>query len=831
MSLKQFIFFYFILFNSIFISHANTFNCNLPERCQLENQNYERNSFGKRLHISCFIKNEAFEFKFKEPTANITAGEKCFMETSYPNIIRFQWMSNNLTILEKQFNFSNVIRYFNNFENPDLTIQLLNLKGFDVNLTSENDSIRKIGLGFQISVENCQLDFYHKKKKINSCPDFFDSNITEIQTIFQTHGMTSVVLLKVEYKQKTCPIVFNNSRMQYLDIDGLVDTFYKKNVISFSNENYTKLNSMINWLRLENLVNINLDLNILHPSVFNNTEYITINGFSLNKIDGDIFVHLKNLKIIFIYNIVFRKINHKQGIYWIREWNKDLNVNLSSNNIEKYRSYVKEIQIIIKLTDRLTDVLPEEDFCIYAKFPFNQLVIFYVSEHYIHYKYSNESTCTYLWLVQYYKNYVNIFNETENMEKYIILIELDITDFKSISKCDFEQKISLCNKSNYQIKDIWDQTDFFILNKKLQIAFKLLLYSTAFLGLIANIIVVVVIRFKDNKDLFKDMKHYSYLCLNSIFCIMISVIEILSWMNECFYPFEVFCPEIRKLVAIQFFKIIFKECFVTLFRFMCNFTYVAFALNRISLIGKDHGKLVTFFSEIGIKKYIGITLLISASFSWIKGLKYQVNYNFFYSTFDFPLSNDDLLFWTEIKPRIIEVYYVYNSISDFINYFLFVVISAIIDICMVVQLRRVLEEKTIKSASINQKQNETKKAENEEVVNKAIKMVVINTSIGIFFKLPALFIPIINVYADFYFSPNYFSVSNKPYFDYFYSFLKESEFLSLIQDISTFLFTLALSIQMFIYNRFDKKFQTGYQRLKDKAFTKLKNVFKSQNQS
>ena len=174
------------------------------------------------------------------------------------------------------------------------------------------------------------------------------------------------------------------------------------------------------------------------------------------------------------------------------------------------------------------------------------------------------------------------------------------------------------------------------------------------------------------------------------------------------------------------------------------------------------------------------------------------------------------------KPMIIDVYYVYNSISDSINYLLFVVICAIIDICMVVQLRWVLEEKTIKSALLNQKQDETKKAENEEVVNKAIKMVVINTAIGIFFKLPALFIPIINVYAEFYYTANN-DYYNKP-FQYIYHFLKETEFLNLIQDISNLLFTLSLSIQMFIYNRFDRKIQTGYQRLKEKAFNKIKNL-------
>ena len=159
--------------------------------------------------------------------------------------------------------------------------------------------------------------------------------------------------------------------------------------------------------------------------------------------------------------------------------------------------------------------------------------------------------------------------------------------------------------------------------KKIQIALKISLYPISIFGLITNCIVVMVILKKENTDLFKDIKQYDYFYLNSIFCMMIFVIELLPWMTECFYQFEVFCPEIRKLVAIQFFKIIFTECFVTMFKFMCNFAYVAFALNRISLIGKDHGKLVKFISKVGIEKYIVVTLLISSLLSWIKGLKYE----------------------------------------------------------------------------------------------------------------------------------------------------------------------------------------------------------------
>ena len=143
---------------------------------------------------------------------------------------------------------------------------------------------------------------------------------------------------------------------------------------------------------------------------------------------------------------------------------------------------------------------------------------------------------------------------------------------------------------------------------------------------------------------------------------------------------------------------------------------------------------------------------------------------------------------------------------------------------MVVQLRRILEEKLVNSQSLNQKQKESKKAEFDEAVNKAIKMVIINSTIGIFFKLPICFIPLVNVCAEFYYKIPINVILNLN-FGVFFQYLFDSELYYLIQDISNFLFTFSLSIQMFIYYRFDKKFLTGYQRIKDKAFTYIKSFF------
>ena len=154
---------------------------------------------------------------------------------------------------------------------------------------------------------------------------------------------TGVILKNIEYKHKICPLVFTNAKILTISLQNLVDTFYKKSVISFTNESYPSLNSIIESVSIENVQNVNLDLNLLHPSVFNYTPSILIFG-TLNSIDGEIFMRLKNLLLIVIGPMIFRKINHKQGIEWIKQWNYGVNVNLT--NLNQVQNVCKEIVLI-----------------------------------------------------------------------------------------------------------------------------------------------------------------------------------------------------------------------------------------------------------------------------------------------------------------------------------------------------------------------------------------------------------------------------------------------------------------------------------------------------
>ena len=415
-------------------------------------------------------------------------------------------------------------------------------------------------------------------------------------------------------------------------------------------------------------------------------------------------------------------------------------------------------------------------------------------------------------------------------------------EYESISTCNFEQRLSLCNKSTYQTENWWGKSDYYSLNKKLQPALKLGQYIFALIGIATNLFVVIIIAHKDNKETFKGLKHYSYLCLNSMFYLIILIIWLLSWINECFYPFEAFCPEFRKETFIQYFKIIFKEVVVNLLKLLSNFTYVAFALNRIALIGKDHTRIVKFISDVNIKVYIGVCFLISLSLSWIKYFKYQVNYfeshsKYFEPHLNYPISNEwnyyEENFDLNDSIKILDRFYIlYISILDVINYFVFLIIFIMIEVSIVTRLRKTMNGKLMWYKQENDSiKCEANNKENKDAF-KLNKLVVVNTALCIIFKLPNLLVSIINFYAAFYYW-NYKNLFTVSIFGGFYSYLLDTGFYTLINDICEFLYIVSISILFFIYKRFDKNFQEGYQmffaKMKKKFFL-LERTVSNQNQ-
>jgi len=104
-------------------------------------------------------------------------------------------------------------------------------------------------------------------------------------------------------------------------------------------------------------------------------------------------------------------------------------------------------------------------------------------------------------------------------------------------------------------------------------------------------------------------------------------------------------------------------------------------------------------------------------------------------------------------------------------------------------------------------------------------MVVINTAVNILFKIPISVNPSLNLYLQFYWK-NKTLAFEKPGFKEFYMWLIYSGSFMMIEDFLDFMYCLSISIQFFIYRRFDTKFRNGFDILFKVYKDKTKKNFK-----
>ena len=544
-----------LLLNTIKILVFAENYCNIPDKCKiLKTRDLIREDTYK--YISCLIQSGS-KIGFKKSATNDTKiNRNC---KSLKEIVFDMYFKTSRYYPSKFYKNAVDFKEFLGFmsENSDVFFKLEfhSFKGFDLNLFDQNDiSNKNYTHTINLACIECVFEFYNEEKRIETCEEMRKAvglngprSIFQIPSAFLNSIVTELILS--EYKTKICPLVFKNLKLEYISIKGY-NSFYSRRVLIFSNDTFSNLNSNINTLFID-IANVNLDLNFLNPSVFGNSQRLELSN-KVNSIQSDLFMKMNNISTITIEQEYFRSLIHNGGIEWIKNINKGLNVNISdSNDLKRNSHHIKYIDIqesytIVNIAP-IDSVFPEEDFCLYKDYPFNQLV--YIMKTRI--GVSNCSsriklTCTFIYLFQYHEKSLQFFDQYLYQEIYWINCLLGLEDFKSLSKRNFEQRINKCNKSEFSVKPI--STTFELTERVIIIKSVILFLSCliAIFGIVTNILVIVTISCKENKAEFKGLKQYSYLRIYSVINCFILFIYLTKWINRCEFPYQVFCPLIRK---------------------------------------------------------------------------------------------------------------------------------------------------------------------------------------------------------------------------------------------------------------------------------------------
>ena len=794
----------------------------LPNGCTFESSHWKESTD----QIVCH-RFDQFTLDFLIIKANTTDYEKLTQISSLhfhmtqPKLFdnRLEYESLIKTILSKESKIESVI--FNN------------IKGFEIasfnsvyylQKQTSYGNIGPVGLNFI----NIKLDFYSGDKLIRSCEEYLKERNDAKYSLLQAMKMSNVKFFKVTYKRPICSLAFNNINIQALYLYDLIDTIMKTNVVKFidtkSGDDLVK-NSMINYMQLY-VDKINLDKSLLNRNIFKFIGSIDVFG-ELISIQNDLFNEndFGNLTKIELRIKEFKRLSHKQGIEWIRNMNKNISIDLNRNdsdyyynsemrfrfiNLNQYEGY-DTYQASQMIQTTIEEIFPDEDFCLYTKYPFKQVVVLLVDL--FEKNVQKEATCTLLWLVQYNQKlypYSNnrILGYLNNIYDYSNTNLGNITDL--INDCKFQERLSKCDKSQFtsrsskqtnklsfpEVMFLWDFISI------------ILLPLICIFGTVTNILVIVNVSKKENKTILKE-NQYAYMKLKSIANCGIFFVQILSLMNICQGESGIYCPDIHRLVPIQYFKIIFVELFGNYFRFISNLFYIAFLMNRLSLIGKDHSKFTKFMSETKVIHFSIFTLIVGFIINFVKVFRYRAN--FFEYNLDYPKTfafEQDKLYHT-----LIIIFIVFNSICDLINGSVFLIFCLVIDICLVLRIKRTIEEKEKKAKSMKSVVEDKKKKENSDAINRAVLLVVLNSIINFTCKLPSTLISInemILAINNYIIEKYVMQIGDFNQLILLQFACQTSNLCQAFERFSIDLFLLSLALDLFFYYNFDIKFKNSF---------------------
>ena len=799
-----------VLLVIVLLKRVHSFDCDkLPNGCRFA-ETFDQ--YGRRFErFICDRLDKTFDFdeaKLKDCKMNASSITEIFFRLDKPEI------------LDSSFNIPSMDRFLREMnkqrDESGIKFTYLNLKGFELNTPSLAQYVIKspknslVNYSYDIQIYESSMDFYVNSIESNSCDDFLKWNLTEPKTFFQIkseiRGVTiDITFIGTQFSEKhICPFYFHNMSFNSLNIRYQINTFYKKNFLKFDKipSNYSIfLNPKIKSMFAYNIEKIDIDsTSFLNKHVFKNLNVLALFG-DINYIEKDIFKDFNQLKNIFFNTIYFEKLIRK-GTKWISYINYGLHVNLNNKsdidlNINKIKMINLNFYTIMNLEMEEILLFPNEDICLFEDFPFDQLVIFSFGHLYELFEAHNVS-CTFQWLMKYYDLLAQNKDLSENYFFKIPYFHYSNAknSRKKFETCDFEKLISNCDKGNFQInKNIRSMDDIKEISYFAEYILIVSLPVFCFLGILTNSLIIFTLSIKDNKtDLNK--KHYHYLRLVSVINIVVLAINLLSPIYECQRFDRAYCSRFYKFTFIQYYKIIFGEFFNSVFKLISNFLYVGFSICRLSLIGKDHSKFIKFISDVSIRTFIIGSCVISVALSTVKIFHYQVNT--FNPQQDYPIPYDQN--YNNVYSPNYDIYArlvnVFNAIADLSTYFVFVLINLILDVVLVVKLKRTLADK-LNSDNVK----------NSEIVFRIISLVIAFTIFSFVLKLPA---SVKSIFDSIHLNNN----SNNPiansHIDHLYDkYCIASRYCTAFDKFSSILYVISISANILFYFLFDKQFKIG----------------------
>jgi hypothetical protein len=711
----------------------------------------------------------------------------------------------------EQIRVLNLIKMFNltSFRKFVLFHKIKGFDFYDRNLSLNHENLEDYSINFYDSM----FDFYLNGTKLVACSANY--------TFFNYFGSIQTLVFNKNtlYNTKVCPYVFSNTNLKYLEFKEISNSLIYKNQLEFLPID-SNVSIAIRLVKIQfTLAFEHLTLKILDKNLFKKLQIITLNGI-LNSIETNLFVHFHEVNRVILNIENLKTFFHNIGLDWIDYLNLGSKFNLShfkrlNRAATKYAVYI-EINVYSSIFQPTPYAFPNEDICLFKKFPHDRLVyplIQFLDEN------QNdlilaECSCTLKWLVQNAKYYSADGFSTE--------IQCFSDD---LNQCDFEEMFNSCSSTNAS----YNFSSFGNLSMKylfkwfeyvLEVYMKPML---CLLGILTNLIVIQIVKNPNRRKVFASSM-YKHILANSIFNLMFCLLSTFSLVNVCIFPKSSFCSGVFQEATAQYIKIYAFNFVGNTIRFCCNFSNFAFALTRYLLstskgVGTNRTSWLKQIEKLNMKPLYAIVLAFGLLLSIFKVFEFKKNdaYNIFdvrfpFNAYDIDYCSDDSLSYSQSFLHKCNLFDTLNVINNVINNVLFWFFSVFIDFLLMTFARNYVRQKrdlNVNSEHEHEREHEPVR-EAIKLKEKINKLVFTNNILYLFSHFPEFITTILLLI---------YSKKMEPFcFDYF-------SCADLIEISQSFNY-LSFSLQIFIFLDFDRNFRDSLDDLKARIYSWIKIKFK-----
>lgn len=488
---------------------------------------------------------------------------------------------------------------------------------------------------------------------------------------------------------------------------------------------------------------------------------------------------------------------------------------------------------------------PDEDICLYATYPHEYLIVTLLE----HFSLSLNASCSMALLYEY----VWLFYKPNGIKfgSNLPIIDQEIFD-RVYADCNMTQRLNNCyvvNSTEYH-DPYFDSYDVNVaLDNTKAILLDIIGPFVSAVGLSSNLLIILTIvhnkrKYKNNKIaalksksdpqgrqllVLLDETMYKYMLINSVVNAIYCLLYLIDLTAECSAGVINDLP-VRYYNSFKGIECVVKDCIVLLLsstlKLLSNILIIQISLNRYLLLGKEHPKILIKVSEFKVKYVVAISLLVSILLSVIVVFQELFFTHFKHLTVIDYLYTDSSVVNLNASERILTYNYygdyqssiylgafnfkrltdklseltlllTFTIIHDMVAYFLFCLVSLIMDIMTLKMLKQVIEDHS-KISKVTKEDEKYQKAE-----TKTFWMVLSLNLANFILRLPDLLSSALLIFTSQ--NPSLFIVLC----------LRFNKCLT-FSDLSNISYIFSLALNLLFYLAFNKNFQHSFEELMNK---------------